>query len=78
MDERIMSTTRNSFVTVALTLMWIILAPAMFLLFTKVLGWPLDLALVILTPILTIWIPASYLTVPPNFGPVITRTVPGC
>ena len=40
--------------------MWLIVGPLEVLFFVRLVGWPLDLALLILVPILVVWIPFSY------------------
>lgn len=45
---------------IAVTILWLLLIPTAVMLCTKLVGWPLDLTLLILLPILAVWIPASY------------------
>ena len=43
-----------------MTLMWLIFMPLLYLLLTRVAGWPAVLAVIISTPIFLVWVPVSY------------------
>jgi hypothetical protein len=51
----------NRSIILALTLTWVITIPLELLFWVAVVGWSLELALLISVPILVIWIPLSYL-----------------
>jgi hypothetical protein len=48
------------FIVVAVTIMWLIAIPLELLFWINVVGWPLDLALLLSLPIIAVWIPLGY------------------
>lgn len=50
----------NRSIILAVTLTWVITIPLQLLFWVAVVGWPVELALLISVPILVIWIPLSY------------------
>jgi hypothetical protein len=53
-------TVGNTLVVVALTLTWLVTIPLELLFWIRVIGWPLDLTLLITLPIMGVLIPVSY------------------
>jgi hypothetical protein len=48
------------FIIAAITIMWLLAIPLELLFWINVVGWPLDLALLLSLPIMAVWIPLGY------------------
>jgi hypothetical protein len=55
-----MRTATNRFIVLSITIMWLITIPLALLFWIKVIGWSVNLTLLIVLPILGIFLPVSY------------------